>query len=219
VYGTVLPVSGLLQNAELQRSWMTRLVRPPSALYQRVTRASRTALSWMTNASGPEPQTSSGWGSATLTSCWDPVQIVPAPSGLPTRKSGGGGLSSSGAGGAWAWAAAALAPSTTTSNAPRTASNPLVRRRLVALPPCVIPARSRVRVGSAVASGQPGSVWLAAQAPRWRPGGPPPCTCRSTPLRHTGHNPPTAVTRPQSQRPPSTASVRRDSAGVGNGPD
>src|SRR4030095_14969874 len=100
VYGTVLPVSGLLQNAGLQRSWMTRMVRSPSALYQRVTRSLRTALSWMTNASGPEPQTSSGWGSATLTSCWDPVQMVPAPSGLQTRKSGGGGLSSSGAGGA-----------------------------------------------------------------------------------------------------------------------
>src|SRR5215211_1762937 len=100
VYGTVLPVSGLLQNAECQRSWMTRLVRSPSALYQRVARASRTALSWMTNASAPEPQTSSGCGSDTLTSWKDPVQIVPAPTGLQTRKSGGGGLRSSGAGGA-----------------------------------------------------------------------------------------------------------------------
>src|SRR5215207_9883812 len=99
VYGTVLPVSGLLQNASCQRSWMTRLVRSPSALYQRVTRASRTALSWMTNASAPEPQTSSGCGSDTLTSWKDPLQIVPPPSGLQTRKSGGGGLRSSAAGG------------------------------------------------------------------------------------------------------------------------
>src|SRR4029453_5054385 len=138
VYGTVLPVSGLLQNAELQRSWMTRLVRSPSALYQRVTRASRTALSWMTKGSGPEPQTSSGCGSDTLTSCMDPVQIVPAPSGLQTRKSGGGGLRSSGAGVACAWAApAAVAPSTTTSNAPRTASNPVGRRRFIPHPPLV----------------------------------------------------------------------------------
>ena len=54
----------------------------------------------MTNASAPEPQTSSGCSSDTLTSWTDPVQIVPAPSGLQSRKSGGGGLRSSGAGGA-----------------------------------------------------------------------------------------------------------------------
>src|SRR5919106_807992 len=100
VYGTVLPVSGLLQNAGFQRSWMTRLVRSPSALYQRVARASRTALSWMVNALAPEPQTSSGCSSDTLTSWKDPEQIVPAPSALQARKSGGGGLSSSAAGGA-----------------------------------------------------------------------------------------------------------------------
>src|SRR5512132_1674606 len=79
---------------------MTRLVRSPSALYQRVTRALRTELSWMRNASAPEPHTSSGCGSDTLTSWNDPEQIVPAPSALQVRKSGGGGLSSCAAGGA-----------------------------------------------------------------------------------------------------------------------
>src|SRR4029453_11606585 len=153
VYGTVLPESGLLQNAELQRSWMTRLVRPPSALYQRVTRASRTALSWMTNASGPEPQTSSGCGSDTLTSCKDPVQVLPAPSGLQTRKSGGGGLRSSGAGGA-AEAPPASAIGPTMANP---APGPSVRATLIC------PLR-------AVGSVHPSEiVWPSASGPRTVP--------------------------------------------------
>src|SRR4029453_6077064 len=130
VYGTVLPVSGLLQNAECQRSWMMRLVRSPSALYQRVARASRTALSWMTNASAPEPQTSSGCGSDTLTSWKDPLQIVPAPSGLQTRKAGGGGVRSSAAGGAAkAPPASVIAP--TIANA---VASPSVRASLMVPP-------------------------------------------------------------------------------------
>src|SRR5829696_6286056 len=84
-----------------------------------------------------------------------------------------------------AWAAAAVAPSPTTSNAPRTASTPLVRRRFIAHPPCMIPAAAGRVLTPTAASGQPGSVWLAAQAPRWHPGRPPLRFCRVyTPRAH-----------------------------------
>src|SRR5215213_3275259 len=117
---------------------MTRLVRSPSALYQRVARASRTALSWMTNASAPEPQTSSGCGSDTLTSWKDPVQIVPAPTGLQTRKSGGGGLRSSGAGGA----AEAPPANTIEPTMANPTANPSVRASLIFPPLRELPIES-----------------------------------------------------------------------------